>query len=220
MMIQNIQFLFLLAILASLSLPAQAERVKTKDFSGWMENYDTLEYVEDRNAFLFSNDNKRGTYEKVMLHEVTIYGKNVRSDNELGVKASDYLREGILSIFEDEGVLATEPGPKVARLSLAITGVEKSIESLKAHNLIPVSAVFRGAKRATGNLNTYIDAMFEGEATDSVTGERLMAIVARGIGATDKKSGEEMEFEDLLPTLDMWLEQYRKTVRAFLANRE
>ncbi|QFU77300.1 DUF3313 family protein [Halioglobus maricola] len=219
-MIRKISALFILSLVAAVSLSAQAEKPKTKDFSGWLESYETLVYVEERNAFFFSNENKRGHYEKVMLHEVTLYGKNARSDNELGVQSSDYLREGILAIFEDEGVLATEPGPKVARLSLAITGVEKSIESLKAHNLVPVSAVFRGAKRATGNLNTYIDVMFEGEATDSVTGERILAIVAKGIGSTEKKSGDELEFDDLVPTLDLWLVQYRKTVSDFLANKD
>lgn len=197
-----------------------AQKVKEKDFSGWMEDYDSLVYVPERNAFLFSNDEKRGYYEKVRLVDVIIYGENLEPDSEISKRTAEYLRDGVNKIFEDEGVLATEPGPKVAKLSLAVTGVEKSVESLKAHNLIPVSAVFRGAKAATGNLNTYIDVMFEGEATDSVTGERLSAIVAKGIGTTDKKSGDELVFEDLIPTLDRWLENYRKTARSFLAKRK
>jgi uncharacterized protein DUF3313 len=208
-----------MTLLIGVSIPAQAQKVKTKDFSGWLENYETLVYVEDRNAFVFSNEAKAGTYEKVMLQEVSLFGTNVKAGGELAIEASDYLREGILQIFEEEGVLATEPGPKVARLSLAITGVEKSVESMKPRDVIPVAAVFRGAKAATGKLNTYIDVMFEGEATDSVTGERLMAIVTRDYGDTDKKSGDEMEFEDLLPTLDRWLAQYRVTVNEFLAKR-
>lgn len=215
--ILNISFAMALAL--GVSIPAQAQKVKTKDFSGWMENYETLVYVEDRNAFVFSNEAKRGTYEKVLLQEVSLFGTNVKAGGDLAIEASDYLREGILQIFEEEGVLATVPGPKVARLSLAITGVEKSVESMKPRDVIPVAAVFRGAKAATGKLNTYIDVMFEGEATDSVTGERLMAIVTRDYGDTDKKSGDEMEFEDLLPTLDRWLAQYRVTVNEFLAKR-
>ena len=207
------------ALLLGTSQGIASEKVNTKDFSGWMENYDTLEYNQDRNAFIFSNEDKRGQYEKVRLVDVTLFGKNVEANGELAQRAADYLRDGVNEIFAEEGVLATEPGPKVAALNLAITGVEKSTESLKAHNLIPVSAVFRGAKAATGNLNTYIDVMFEGEATDSVTGERLMAIVAKGIGDTEKKSGDELEFEDLLPTLDRWLANYRETLNAFLANR-
>ena len=211
----------LLASVLCVSVPsAFAQKVKKKDFSGWMENYETLVYDQERNAFLFSNEAKKGQYEKVRLVDVTLYGEGVKADGEISEQVVSYLRDGVNQIFEDEDVLAMEAGPKVARLSLAITGVEKPAESLKAHNPVPVSAVFRGAKAATGNLNTYIDVMFEGEATDSVTGERLMAIVAKGIGTTDKKSKDELEFEDLVPTLDRWLATYRKTVQDFLQTRE
>lgn len=207
------------SLLAFASANAVAQKVKTKDFSGWMEDYDTLVFDQERNAFLFSNESKRGKYAKVALVDVEVYGENLETNGDLAAQSADYLRDGVNQIFKEEGVLATEPGPGVAQLSLAITGVEKSAESLKAHNLIPVSAVFRGAKAATGNLNTYIDVMFEGEATDSVSGERLMAIVAKGIGTTEKKSGDELVFEDLVPTLDRWLENYRKTIKEFIQKR-
>ncbi len=46
-----------------------------------------------------------------------------------------------------------------------------------------------------------------------------MAIVAKGIGTTEKKSGDELVFEDLVPTLDRWLENYRKTVNEFIEKR-
>ncbi|MEH6587401.1 MAG: DUF3313 family protein [Halioglobus sp.] len=211
----------LLASILVLSTPAAlAQKVKKKDFSGWMESYEHLVFDQERNAFLFSNDDKRGQYEKVRLVDVAIYGENMEPNSEMANRVADYLRDGVNRMFEEEGVLATEPGPKVAKLSLAITGVEKSTESLKVHNLVPVSAVFRGAKAATGNLNTYIDVMFEGEATDSVTGEQLMAIVTRGVGTTDKKSGDELVFEDLVPTLDRWLDNYRQTLNDFMASRD
>lgn len=211
----------LLTLSLSLVAPSgYAEKIKTKDFSGWMKDYDSLVYNQEKNAYMFSNPDKRGKYKKIRLVDVSIYSENAEANKALAEKSADYMRDGINRIFADEGVLATAPGPDVAALSLAITGVEKSVESLKAHNLIPVSAVFRGAKAATGKLDTYIDVMFEGEAVDSVTGERLLAIVRKGIGTTDKKSGEELVFEDLVPTLDRWLENYRDMMRDYLATRE
>lgn len=211
----------LLALTLSLVAPSgYAEKIKTKDFSGWMKDYDSLVYIQEKNAYMFSNPEKRGKYKKVRLVDVSIYSENAEANKELAKQSADYMRDGVNRIFAEEGVLATGPGPDVAALSLAITGVEKSTESLKAHNLIPVSAVFRGAKAATGKLDTYIDVMFEGEAVDSVTGERLLAIVRKGIGTTDKKSGEELVFEDLVPTLDRWLENYRDMMRDYLATRE
>ena len=126
----------------------------------------------------------------------------------------------MIQMFKDEGVYAAEPGSGVVKLSIAITGAEKAVESMKPRDVIPVAAVFRGAKAATGNLKTYIDVMFEGEAVDSVSGDRVMAIVTRDYGDTDKKSGDEFTFEDLVPTLDRWLAQYRETLRGYLAKRQ
>ena len=212
---------FLLVVLAlGGTTSAYAQKVKTKDFSGWMENYETLVYDSERNAFLFSNEDKRGGYEKVLLKEVAVYGANMESNADLAARASEYLKQGMNGILDDEGIMATGPGPGVATLSLAITGVEKTVESMKPRDVIPVAAVFRGAKAATGNLNTFIDVMFEGELVDSVSGERLMAIVTRDYGDTDKKSGDTLEFEDLIPTLDRWLAQYRVTTQEFMAGRQ
>ena len=54
----------------------------------------------------------------------------------------------------------------------------------------------------------------------AITGERAAAIVRRGIGATEKRSSDKMEFEDLIPTLDVWLEAFGDTLDAFLAKRQ
>ena len=197
-----------------------AREVGSKDFSGWMEDYGSLTYVEEHNAFLFSNEEKRGHYEKVIFDGITVYAKNAKANGEMADKSTDYLTAGVRTMLDEKGVLTTEPGPNVLRYHMAITGVEKSKEDLKAHNVIPVSALFRGAKAATGNLNTYIDAMFEAEMVDSITGERIMAIVRKGIAETEKKSGDKLEFEDVKPTLDIWLEAYSKTLDEFLAKRK
>jgi hypothetical protein len=182
-----------------------------------MDDYDSLVFSEDKNAFVFFNEDRRGKYDKVMLQSVTVYSLDAKSDTRVATKATDYLTAGVRQILEEQGILAVEPGPSVLRYHMAITGVEKSKEELKAHNLVPVSALFRGAKAVTGNLNTYIDAMFEAELVDSVSGERVAAIVRKGISETEKKSGDELDFDDVKPTLDMWLETYRETLEDLLA---
>ncbi|MEP1470995.1 MAG: DUF3313 domain-containing protein [Halieaceae bacterium] len=206
-----------LSLATSATLAMAAKEVSTKDFSGWMDSYDSLVFKEDLNAYVFFNEDKRGKYDKVMLQSVTVYSVDAKSDSTIANQATDYLTNGVRKIFEEEGILATEPGPNVLRYHMAITGVEKSKEDLKAHNLVPVSALFRGAKAATGNLNTYIDAMFEAELVDSVSGERVAATVRKGISETEKKSGDELGFEDVKPTLDMWLATYRQTLINFMA---
>jgi len=192
------------------------KKVGSKDFSGWMKNYDQLVYQEKRNAFVFFNEEKRGQYEKVLVQSITLYSKSGTSDAKVATESTEYMEQGMRELLERKNLLATEPGPGVAYYNVAITGVEKTKESLKAYNIIPVSAVFRGAQAVSGKVPTYIDAMFEGELTDSVTGERVAAIVVKAIEETEKRSGDELGFEDVKPTLDKWLAQYDRTLDEFL----
>jgi hypothetical protein len=61
--------------------------------------------------------------------------------------------------------------------------------------------------------------MMEAEMTDSITGERVMAIVQKSISETEKRSGDELTFEDVVPMLDIWLKNYEKNLDNFLAKR-
>jgi hypothetical protein len=212
------QIIVVMFLVASGTAIAQRS-VGDKDFSGWMKNYESLVYIEKRNAFIFFNEERKGTYEKILLEPLELYSANGKADTDRADEALEYLTNGLNKMLQDKGIAAAEPGPGVARLRLAITGVEKSKEALKAHNLIPVSAIFRGAKAATGKVETYIATMFEGEAIDSVTGERIMAIVTKGISETSKRSGDELTFEDIKPTLDQWLERYSLTMDDVMAGK-
>jgi len=197
-----------------------ARQIKTGDFSGWMDDYDTLTYIEERNAFLFFNEEKRGTYHKAMLESVVLYAKNAKAGTKIATKATEYMAAGITDLLERKGLLATEAGPEVIILNLAITGAEKSKEDLKVYNFVPVGAFFRGAQAATGKVATYIDTRFEGVMVDSITGEPVAAIVAKGIEETEKRSGESLSFEDIQPTLDKWIEQLGQSLDEYLAKRE
>ncbi len=211
---------FVAVVLAAMCSVSWADReVKPKDFSGWLDDYESLVFSETLNAFVFFNEDKRGKYNKVLLQSVTVYARDAKTDRDIATKASDYMTREVRKLLDDRGILAAEPGPGVLRYHMAITGVEKSKEELKAYNLVPAGALFRGAKAASGNLNTYIDVMFEAEMVDSVTGERAAAVVRRGIGETEKKSGDELTFEDVKPTLDVWLDSYRRVLDDFLASR-
>jgi hypothetical protein len=213
------KIVLVLLVAASATMALAAREVKTKDFSGWMKDYDSLTYKEDRNAFLFFNEAKRGLYKKVILEQVVIYSKDGDADGEIAEKSTSYLAKGLADLLASKGLAASDPGPGVLRLKLAITAVEKSKEDLKAYNFVPVSAVFRGAQAATGNVATYIDAMFEAEMVDSLSGDRVAAIVAKGIEETEKRSGDDLTFDDVKPTLDKWLAQYNETLDGYLAKQ-
>jgi Cft2 family RNA processing exonuclease len=213
------RLLLVLLVVTSSTLALADREVETKDFSGWMKDYDSLTYKEERNAFIFFNEAKRGMYKKVILDEVVIYSADGETQGEIAEKSSSYMAKGLADLLESKGLAASEPGPDVIRLKVAITAVEKSKEDLKVYNFVPVAAVFRGAQAATGNVATYIDAMFEAEMVDSVSGDRVAAIVAKGIEETEKRSGDELTFDDVKPSLDKWLGQYSTTLDGYLAKR-
>jgi hypothetical protein len=208
-----------LTVILSSAFTMAARELEKEDFSGWMDSYDSLVFNKERNAFLFFNEAKRGAYNKVIVEEITIYSQDQETDMQIAEEATSYLAKGFADLLENKGLAASEPGPGVLRLKLAITGVEKSKEDLKAYNFVPVAAIFRGAQTATGKVSTYIDTMFEAEMTDSVSGEQVVAIVAKGIEETEKRSGDALGFDDIKPTLDKWLAQYEKTLDDFLASK-
>lgn len=213
------KLVLVLALVASSTVAMARREVGDKDFSGWLKDYDSLQYNEERNAYIFFNEDKRGNYKKVLLDSVTVYSKSDDSDSAIATKATEYLGSGVAALLKRKGLAAAEPGPGVIRLKIAITGTEKSKEDLKFYNFVPVSAVFRGAQAATGKVATYIDTMFEAEMTDSVSGVRIAAIVAKGIEETEKRSGDTLDFDDVKPTLDKWLAQYERTLDGLLAKQ-
>ena len=208
------------SVVAGVALSLMGARtLDDSDFSGYLKNYDQLKFVEEKNAFVFINESAKGKYQKIRLDSVTIYSKSKEENAVIAKKASEYLENGVQQLLEKKGLAASAAAQGVLDLRVAITGSEKSAEDLKAYNFIPVSAIFRAGQAATGNVATYIDTMMEAEMTDSITGERVAAVVQKGISETEKRSGDELTFEDVVPMLDIWLQTYEKTLDDFLAKR-
>jgi len=208
------------SVIAAIALSLMGAReIVDSDFSGYLKSYDQLKFAEERNAFVFMNESAKGKYQKVHVRSVTIYSKDAEENAVIAEKASKYLENGVKQLLEKKGLAASAPGKGVLELRLAITGTERSVEDLKVYNFIPVAAVFRAGQAATGNVASYIDTMMEAEMTDSVTGDRVAAIVQKGIGETEKRSGDELTFEDVVPMLDIWLQTYEKTLDEFLAKK-
>ena len=124
------------------------------------------------------------------------------------------MTEKIRAWLTEKNYLTEQAGPKTLRVRMAITGTRKSKEDLKPKDFIPVAAIFRAGQAATGNISTYIDVTMESQMTDSVSGERIAAVVAKGIDETEKRSGDALAFEDLTPVLDEWVSRYQSITRS------
>ncbi|MFC1503105.1 DUF3313 domain-containing protein [Pseudomonadota bacterium] len=208
----------MMALLAACVSVTEKKTLQEEQFSGYLNNYDEFTFYKEQNAFLFKNKEAKGKYDKIFIREFRIFGPSQSQDKELAKRSTEYMRKNVESILSKKGLLTDSPiGEGVAILRMAITGTEKTKEDIEAYNLIPVSFIFTTGQVATGTRATFIEAAMEAELTDTSTRERLLAVVQKGIGETEKRSGEKLTFEDLVPVMDAWLAQFDKTIDAFMA---
>lgn len=51
--------------------------------------------------------------------------------------------------------------------------------------------------------------MFEAEMRDSLSKDRVAAVVVKAVEETEKRSGDELQYEDIRPILDAWVQQFQ-----------
>jgi len=118
-------------------------------------------------------------YKGVMIDPVVIYQTATAETAKNGVT-----EETIYQIRRDiDATLARgasqrfnvvkEPGPGVARISVAITGAEALGEGFKPRNLMPISAVMKVASDAAGVNSKTAMIVVEAKLQDSVSGRLL-----------------------------------------------
>jgi hypothetical protein len=214
-MIKCLQFAAcLMALVTAPMVVAGKEDVSEENFSGFLGNYDSLQLNEKQNAYRWANKDKLLTYKKIYLQPVVVYPSD-QVNADIAIKATQHLAKGIQKILDELNISTDEKAEDVLQLRAAITGASKQKIGMKAYNFVPVALVFRAGKAATGNVDTFIDVSLEAELLDSQSGERVLATVLRGIGETEKTSGDQFEYEDTIPVLDQWLlnfETYLKSI--------
>lgn len=93
------------------------------------------------------------------LTDETIYQTRMLIDKELKERAAKRFN------------VVQQPGPGIARLSVALTGAEVEGDSFKPWNVVPVSAVLFAAKKATGLDSKTPSLVVEAKLRDSETGK-------------------------------------------------
>ncbi len=108
-----------------------------------------------------------------------------------------YFRGAIISALSDSYTAVTTPGPRTARIRIALTDVKKSTWWA---NLNPGSKLSRAG---TG------EAAMEGELLDSVTGEQLAALVEAQRG-NQLELDMFSEYDDARDVIDDWADRIRQ----------
>lgn len=209
-------------IFLCLALPASpshaGEKRSKKDQpapSGFLGDYSSLEEGTEGGPLLVyvKEPGVLGSYDRFILNPVLVFfdprvaGGGV--DPEELKMLSDFLRDHTREQLEDSGyAVVTEPGPGVAVLRAAITNVE----GVKTGRNVGLKAV--GVAAGAGLLVPSVDvghASIEVEILDSVSGDRLVAIVDAKKGRRFANlSKSTREFGDVKGAFKKWAKELRE----------
>ena len=169
---------------------ASSEQASKVDTTGFLRDYSILRPGGEGEPLLYYRNPTANwlDYDKVMVDPVTIWRGE---DSKLGnipprdlQRLSRLLKVKTIEAVRAEGLaVVQEPGPRVMRIRVALTEAEQASRAMHAMtSVVPLPSV---SKMATGTRAFVGVAGIEGEVSDSVTGEVLMAGVDRRGGGRE-----------------------------------
>lgn len=204
------------ALFASVTL-LSAGHARAGD-SGFLGDYSALSEVTDAagdKVMRYVNPNlKPGAYQAVMIDPTQYYPAPKPTQQVTASTLTDignYLDKGLHAQLGAKLKLVYEPGPGVLRMKPAITAVASEKAALKPYQYIPIAFVFASVGRAKeASIQVEVDIV------DSLTGERMGAMVRQGAGAKlPDTSDAQITLTDVMPLLNKWID----TGSTFLAEQ-
>lgn len=190
--------------------------------SGFLSDYSQLkpEIKGRASMFYFNRDSHFATYTNIMLEPIGMY---VGADHALQKLPPDeaqtlinYLDATLRSQLTNDYTLVTNPGPGVIHMRVAITEAKSSpVMRDLLSSVVPFSVALSTLKRVTLGAHLAVgSAGIESEAFDSVTGDRLFAVVDLQIGR--KVTGKVDKFDAwhaVQEACDYWASRFRDGLR-------
>lgn len=186
--------------------------------SGFLSDYASLAPTQDsagQPVLRYINPSfQQGRFHAVLLEPVTFFPKpepTERVTADTLAKISRYLHDGLQSRAATLVPSTTEPAPGVLRLRAAITAVTTQNSPLKAYQYVPIAFLISAAKGRSQEAVLQIEL----ELVDSLSGERMAAVVRKGTGVAlaDKAA---LQLSDVQALLDQWVETGVATLTAAL----
>lgn len=179
-------------------------------YSGFLPDYSLLKDEKDAEGNpvkrYFSPEVNPKNYQKVMVDRVVYYPEVNPSAAVDGVTLEAirrHLEQTLRAKLAAKEILATEAGPGVIRMRIAIASVTTEAAALKAYQYIPIAYLVHKAGEAVNGESMATMVFLEVEATDSVTGELLGEAIKQGDGATINE-GTPVVASDVVPLINRW----------------
>ncbi len=207
-----------IAIAMPFAANASDTLVKKENYSGFLKDYSQLKEEKDAKGDkvmrYLSPKLTSGQYHQVMIDQVEFYpapkaDKSVDSATLYQIR--DYYDQELRKKVGAQVPVVTQAGPDVVRLRVVITAVKSETAALKAYQYIPFALLVQGIKGAAGARAKDAELYTEMDVLDSQSGQRIGAVVKKGIGTEVKEvkkgaeKGEKMvALDNVKPILDNW----------------
>ncbi|NQZ57318.1 MAG: DUF3313 domain-containing protein [Lentisphaeraceae bacterium] len=203
---------YLLILLTVLSTACSTtEKTGNAEPSGFLKNSSMLKPGDKDQAQLIyiKKDVNWGKYDSIKIEPLVLWATKGSDLAKLDKKQAqillDFFHAQILKDLQRDYKVATKSGENVLRLRLAITEAEASapLRDLMS-NVLPYGlAISIGKKMLTGSHSAVGLASMEAEVLDSLSGERLVAVVDQRAGGKSL-SGKFDRWDDVKKSFEHW----------------
>ena len=180
-------------------LQSRMKRLFTEGFTAMDIAEPLLSFDADKSAEhvrQFMSDGNLGVIDPVDVHfHSKAQGTDI-SSKELA-ELRQYMYAAIHNAILDHYSIVRRPGPRVARIRIALTDVEKSSPAL---NVIPHTKLMGAGLGG---------ASMEGEVVDSITGEQIAAVVQSQKGKKLSLAGLS-KWGDAKAVMDGWAQSFKE----------
>lgn len=207
---------------------ATTEQAPNAKMSGFLGDYSKLHPGKPGQAqFTYRNrDVDLAKYQKVILDRVQLWAADSdstlsdlsREDQQLLV---DYLYVALRDALQKDYVLVNEPGPDTMRVRCAITEA-KATSSVKEllSTVTPYGLGISYARHLVTGTHSGVGVVsVEGELLDSVTGERLAAVVDRRAG-TKSMNIQATRWGEVQDAFNFWARRMQTNLAVLRAHQE
>ena len=156
---------------------AQSTRTRISRYSGFLGDYSKLKRSRQlKGAMSYENPSKSlKEYDKFIIDPVVVHfapnAKGIGVDPLKVQQVADYFHRELWLALSMRYEVVNTPGPGVLRLRMAITDIKTTVPLMNIHPATKLLGLGLGG------------ASMEGEAVDSQTGERVLAVVDSRRGA-------------------------------------
>ncbi len=188
-----------------------SNEVEKEEYSGFLspDHYEKVKKVEledgDISYRWISKSFDRANYSGLIVDPITYFPApqvSEQASQETLDKIADYMTQALKNKLSAEITITDKPGPGVARLSAAITGVKIETKSMQAYEVVPVAAVFGAVSAATGNRDMVTEVYVESRLQDTESGAYLGFAIRKIRGSNLENVKAQLTLEDVKEELD------------------